>query len=95
MTLGQKYKKIIATKLSEEYQYKSVMQIPRLEKIVINAGVGDSTKDAKLIEYMRNEIEAITGQKAILTKSKKAIATFRLREDQAIGVKVTLRGKKM
>jgi large subunit ribosomal protein L5 len=71
------------------------MQIPTIEKIVINAGVGDATKDAKMIESMFNEIESITNQKPIMTKSKKAIATFKLREDQNIGVKVTLRGERM
>jgi large subunit ribosomal protein L5 len=79
----------------QEYKYSSIMQIPRLEKIVINAGVGDATKDAKMIESMYNEIQAITAQKPIMTMSKKAIATFKLRENQNIGVKVTLRGNKM
>jgi large subunit ribosomal protein L5 len=78
-----------------EYNYSSVMEIPKLEKIVINAGVGDATKDAKMVESMFAEIEAISCQKPIMTKSKKAIATFKLRENQNIGVKVTLRGTKM
>jgi large subunit ribosomal protein L5 len=78
-----------------EFKYKSPMQVPTIEKIVINAGVGDATKDAKMIEAAFNEIQNITGQKPVLTKSKKAIATFKLRENQAIGVKVTLRGELM
>jgi large subunit ribosomal protein L5 len=94
-TLKLKYAKIIKDALVPEFKYKSVMQIPRLEKVVINAGVGDATVDAKLIEAMAKEVEAIAGQKPILTKSKKAIATFKLREDQPIGVKVTLRGERM
>jgi large subunit ribosomal protein L5 len=71
------------------------MQLPKLERIVINAGVGDATKDAKMVESMFNEIESIACQKPIMTKAKKAIATFKLREGQNIGVKVTLRGEKM
>ncbi|MDR3249802.1 MAG: 50S ribosomal protein L5 [Mycoplasmataceae bacterium] len=91
----KKYNDKISKDLMQEYKYSSIMQIPRLEKIVINAGVGDATKDAKMIESMYNEIQAITAQKPIMTMSKKAIATFKLRENQNIGVKVTLRGNKM
>ncbi|MDR0857157.1 MAG: 50S ribosomal protein L5 [Mycoplasmataceae bacterium] len=94
-TLKGQFEKMIADSLMEIHHYKSVMQIPKLEKIVINAGVGDATKDAKLVDSMANEIELITGQKPIKTRSKKAIATFKLRENQEIGVKVTLRGDKM
>jgi large subunit ribosomal protein L5 len=71
------------------------MQIPTIEKVVINAGIGDATKDAKLVEAAFNEIQNITGQKPVYTKSKKAIATFKLRENQLIGVKVTLRNQLM
>jgi len=81
--------------LKQQFNYSNPMEIPRLEKIVINAGVGDATKDAKLIESMFDEILAISGQKPVMTKSKKAIATFKLRENQNIGVKVTLRNEKM
>jgi large subunit ribosomal protein L5 len=95
LSLKAKYTKLINDALMSEFKYKSVMQIPKLEKIIINAGVGDATNDAKLIEAMSNEIELISGQKPILTKSKKAIATFKLRENQAIGVKVTLRSERM
>ncbi|GHU26446.1 hypothetical protein FACS1894152_1070 [Bacilli bacterium] len=93
--LKEKYEKLIKDALMAEFKYKSVMQIPKLEKIVINAGVGDAASDAKLIEAMAKEIELISGQKPILTKSKKAIATFKLRENQPIGVKVTLRKERM
>lgn len=95
VSLSQKYHELLVKTLTKELNLKSVMQVPRLEKIVINAGVGDATTDAKLIEAMANEIQLITGQKPIKTKSKKAIATFKLRENQEIGVKVTLRGEKM
>jgi large subunit ribosomal protein L5 len=95
LNLKTKYTKLINEALMKEFNYKSIMQIPKLEKVIINAGVGDATNDAKLIEAMSNEIELISGQKPILTKSKKAIATFKLRENQAIGVKVTLRGERM
>jgi large subunit ribosomal protein L5 len=95
LNLKTKYEKKIKDALMTEFSYKSVMEVPKLEKIVINAGVGDGAADAKFIEAMSNEIQVITGQKPILTKSKKAIATFKLRENQAIGVKVTLRGERM
>ncbi|MDR2369730.1 MAG: 50S ribosomal protein L5 [Mycoplasmataceae bacterium] len=95
LNLKTKYEKLIKDALMTEFAFKSIMQVPKLEKIVINAGVGDAAADVKYIEAMTNEIQAITGQKPILTKSKKAIATFKLRENQAIGVKVTLRGERM
>ncbi|MDR2847017.1 MAG: 50S ribosomal protein L5 [Mycoplasmataceae bacterium] len=89
------YSEKIKTKLMADFKYTSVMQVPTIEKVVINAGVGDATKDAKMIEAAFNEIQNISGQKPVMTKSKKAIATFKLRENQAIGVKVTLRGELM
>lgn len=95
MSLKQKYLEKINNDLMQNHGFKSVIQVPKLEKVVINAGIGDATKDAKMIEAAFNEIKAITGQKPIMTKSKKAIATFKLRENQPIGVKVTLRGEKM
>jgi large subunit ribosomal protein L5 len=93
--LKKKYEKVIHDALMDQFKFKSVMQIPRLEKVVINAGIGDAASDPKLIEAAANEIMLITGQKPILTKSKKAIATFKLRENQPIGVKVTIRGERM
>ena len=85
----------IAKSLTEQFKYTNVMQVPRLEKVCINAGIGDAASDAKLIEQAAKEIEQITGQKPVLTRAKKAIATFKVREGQPIGVKVTLRGEKM
>ena len=93
--LTKKYKEIIQTKLMKNFNYKTVMQVPTLDKIVINAGVGDGASNSKFVESMINEIQLITGQKPIKTKSKKAIATFKLRQNQEIGVKVTLRKEKM
>ena len=85
----------IAKSLTEQFKYTNVMQVPRLEKVCINAGIGDAASDAKLIEQAAKEIEQITGQKPVLTRAKKAIATFKVREGQPIGVKVTLRGEKI
>lgn len=85
----------IAKSLTKQFKYTNVMQVPRLEKVCINAGIGDAASDAKLIEQAAKEIEQITGQKPVLTRAKKAIATFKVREGQPIGVKVTLRGEKM
>ncbi len=95
MLLKDRYKKEIAPTLMKEFSYKSVMQIPRIEKIVINAGVGDATQDSKNIDSVYNEISVITGQKPIKTKAKKSLATYKLREGQEIGVKVTLRNDQM
>ena len=93
--LSEKYKKDIIPKLMEKYNYKSVMEVPKLEKIVINIGCGDATENSKYLEAAVNELELITGSKPVVTKAKKSIAGFKLREGQAIGCKVTLRGEKM
>jgi len=93
--LSKKYKKQIAEALTGKFGYKTPMQVPTLDKIVINACAGDATQDAKLLDALYNEITLITGQKPIKTRSKKAIATFKLRENQEIGVKVTLRREAM
>ena len=93
--LSKKYKKLIADKLTAEFGYKSAMEVPSLDKVIINGCAGDATQDAKLLDELYNEIQLITGQKPIRTKSKKAIATFKLRENQDIGVKVTLRKEPM
>lgn len=89
------YKETIVDKLMKEFNYKSVMQVPKLEKIVINMGVGEGARDEKYIEAALKDLETITGQKAVVTKARKSIAGFKLREGQTIGVKVTLRGEKM
>jgi len=93
--LQDKYKNEIIKVLKDKFNYQNDMQIPRLEKIVINMGVGEAVKDSKKIESAASEIAAITGQKPIITKSKKANASFKLREGMPIGVKVTLRKNKM
>ena len=93
--LKEKYVNEIVPSLMQKYNYTSVMQVPKLEKIVINIGVGDATTNSKLLDAAVNELELITGAKPVVTKAKKSIAGFKLREGQAIGRKVTLRGEKM
>jgi large subunit ribosomal protein L5 len=93
--LKEKYLKEIVPGLKQKFQYKSVMQVPKIEKICINKGVGAAVADKKLIDVGLEEITTITGQKAVATRSKKDISNFKLRNDQAIGVKVTLRGDRM
>ena len=93
--LKYKYLEEVAPALMKEYNYKSTMETPKVEKVVINIGVGDATKNAKLLEESVAELTAITGQKPIITKAKKSIASFKLREGNPIGCKVTLRGARM
>lgn len=93
--LKAKYNEEIVPKLREEFKYVNVMEVPKLDKIVLNMGVGDSTTNSKLLDAAVADLEIITGQKPVITKSKKAIAGFKLREGQGIGCKVTLRGEKM
>lgn len=93
--LKEKYTKEIVLMLKEQMQYKSVMQVPRLERICINQGVGAAVSDKKLIDTSIEELSVIAGQKAMSTKAKKAISNFKLREGMPIGVKVTLRGNRM
>ncbi len=93
--LYEKYKKEITKTLKTKFRYKNDLQIPKLEKVVINMGVGEAVKDSKKIEAALRELAAITGQKPVITKSKKANASFKLREGMPIGVKVTLRKKIM
>jgi large subunit ribosomal protein L5 len=94
-TLKKKYKDDVVPALMKEFGYKSVMQVPKLEKIVVNQGVGVATADKKLIEVAQNELSSITGQKALITKATKDISNFKLRKGMPIGVKVTLRDKRM
>ena len=84
-----------SSSLREKYNYKSVMAIPKLEKIVVNMGVGDATSNSKLLDAAVADLKAITGQQPIVTKAKKAVANFKVREGQGIGCKVTLRGDNM
>ena len=93
--LFERYQKETVPALMKKFQFKSKMQVPRLEKIAINIGVGKATQDPKLLDAAVHELEAITGQKAAITKSKKAISNFKLRENLPIGCRVTLRRSKM
>mgnify|MGYP000888321074 FL=1 len=93
--LKQEYKDRVMSALTEEFGYKNVMQVPKLQKIVISKGVGAAVSDKKLIDYAIDEVTKISGQKAIATISKKDVAAFKLRKGMPIGAKVTLRGEKM
>ena len=93
--LKAKYVENIVPELKEKYSYKNINEVPKLDKIVVNIGCGDATGNAKLLEAAMKDLEIITGQKPVATKAKKSIAGFKLREGQAIGCKVTLRGENM
>ncbi|MBR6412314.1 MAG: 50S ribosomal protein L5 [Alphaproteobacteria bacterium] len=93
--LQKQYQDVIAPALLKEFGYKNKMEIPKLDKIVLNMGIGEATEDRKALEGALKDMEAISGQKPILTHSKKSIATFKLRAGMAIGCKVTLRREKM
>ena len=93
--LKELYNKEITASLMKEYNYSSNMEVPRLEKIVINMGVGEGSHEPKFVEAAVKDLEAITGQKPVVTKARKSIAGFKLREGQPIGCKVTLRGEAM
>ena len=94
-TLSKDYKDRIVPALTKEFGYTTVMQVPRLEKIVINQGIGEATQDKKLIDIAINELTAITGQKAVPTLSRKDISNFKVRKKMPIGVRVTLRRERM
>ena len=93
--LKEIYEKEVKTALMKKFGYKSIMQVPKLDKIIINVGLGDIRDNPKVLEHTINDLETITGQKPITTKSKKSIAAFKIREGAVIGCKVTLRAKKM
>ena len=93
--LKEKYKNEIVPNLIKKHNYNTIMEVPKLEKIVVNMGVGDATGNSKLLEAAVKDLSLITGQKPVVTKAKKSIAGFKLREGQAIGCKVTLRGENM
>ncbi len=93
--LQKKYNEEIVPSLREKYNYKSVMAIPKLEKIVVNMGVGDATSNSKLLDAALEDLKTITGQQPVVTKAKKAVANFKVRQGQGIGCKVTLRGDNM
>ena len=91
----EQYKTNVIPELTEQFKYTSVMQVPKLVKIVINMGVGDSISNSKLLDAAVEDLAQISGQKPLITKAKKSIAVFKLREGMPIGVKVTLRGERM
>lgn len=95
MNLQERYKKEVVPALKEQFGYKSIMQVPKLEKIVINMGVSDVKDSSKALEIAMKDLEIISGQKPVATKAKKSIAAFKLREGMNIGCKVTLRSEKM
>jgi large subunit ribosomal protein L5 len=93
--LHEHYEKVVKPALMKEFGYKSPMQVPKLDKIVINMGVGEGTQDGKKVDAAASELATIAGQKPVITKAKKSIANFKLREGQKIGCKVTLRRERM
>jgi large subunit ribosomal protein L5 len=93
--LKSHYEKVVREALAQKFAYKNPMQIPRLEKIVINMGVGEATADRKKVDNAAGDLALIAGQKPVITKSTKSIATFKVREGMALGTKVTLRGDRM
>jgi len=93
--LAELYAKSLTPELMKRFQYTSVMEVPRLNKIAVNVGVGQATQDAKILDTVVRELESIVGQKAVITKAKKAISNFKLREGVPIGVRVTLRRNRM
>ncbi|MDE7017898.1 MAG: 50S ribosomal protein L5, partial [Lachnospiraceae bacterium] len=93
--LRETYQNEIVDALMKKFGYKNVMQVPKLEKVVINMGVGEAKENVKLLDAAVSDLETITGQKAVVTKAKKSVANFKIREGMPIGCKVTLRGDKM
>ena len=93
--LKEKYTNEIVDAMTKKFGYKNIMEVPKLDKIVINMGVGEAKDNAKVLESAVKDMETITGQKAVLTRAKNSVANFKIREGMAIGCKVTLRGEKM
>lgn len=93
--LLEKYKKQVVPQLMEKFRYKNKLSVPKIQKIVVNMGIGRATENKKLIEEATKHLSVITGQKPLVTKARKAISGFKLRQNQAIGCKVTLRGSRM
>ena len=94
-SLKEKYTAEVAPALMKKFEYKSVMQIPRIDKVVVNVGCGEARDNAKVLEAVVKDLTTITGQKAIITNAKKSVANFKVREGMPVGAKVTLRGEKM
>ncbi|MFN2115170.1 MAG: 50S ribosomal protein L5 [Anaerolineae bacterium] len=95
MALREKYQNDIVPALVDEFGYSSPMQVPKLQKVVVNIGMGEALTNAKSLDYASSDLSTLTGQRPIITRARKSIATFKLREDNPIGVKVTLRGQRM
>ena len=93
--IHKKYKEVVRGQLKEQFQLKNVMQVPRLEKIVVNTCISEAIQNVKVLDAAANEITLITGQKAVITRARKSISNFKLREGMPLGAKVTLRGRKM
>ena len=93
--LSEKYKSEVVAGLQEQFQYKNVMEVPRLEKVVVNMGLGEAIQNAKAVDAALNDMMLITGQRPVVCKARRSIATFKLREGMPIGVKVTLRSRQM
>lgn len=93
--LEEKYKNEVISALMEKFQYENIMEVPKLEKVVINMGLGEARENPKILEGAVNELEIISGQRPVVTKAKKSIANFKLREGMSVGTKVTLRGERM
>ena len=93
--LKTQYQQEVAPALMKKFEYKSVMQVPKIDKIVVNVGCGEARENAKVLDAVVNDLSTITGQKAIITKAKKSVANFKVREGMSIGAKVTLRGDRM
>ena len=93
--LKEQYKAEVAPALYKKFGYKSTMQVPKIDKVVVNVGCGEAKENAKVLEAVVRDLTTITGQKAVVTKAKKSIANFKLREEMPIGAKVTLRGERM
>ena len=95
MRLKERYRNEIVPQMMEEFGYKNVMQVPRVEKVVINVGLGEALQNVRALDAAANDIMTITGQRPVVTRARKSIANFKLREGQPIGIKVTLRGDRM
>ncbi len=93
--LQKYYSEVIVPKLMEQFQYKSIMEVPRVVKVCLNQGVGEASQDKKLIDVFQDELTRVAGQKAVVTKARKSISNFKLREGMTVGVRVTLRREKM
>ena len=93
--LKTQYQQEVAPALMKKFDYKSVMQVPKIDKIVVNVGCGEARENAKVLDAVVSDLSTITGQKAIITKAKKSVANFKVREGMPVGAKVTLRGEKM